>query len=142
VYASIADPDKPDLSVRVAGKKTIRSRERVFGYLERACFDINGDNLALIAFLDLGTDLSLVNLIPTSSELFFAVPRLTYTHGFAPMASQRLRQYFHQVLRAFAGEVLDLLATGDAGGDDVEVAVGGPHLRLNRREEAARTDGP
>ena len=52
-------------------------------------------------------------------------------------ASQRLRQYLDQVLRAFAGEVLDLLAAGDAGGDDIEVVIGGLSLSFDRWEQSA-----
>ena len=54
---------------------------------------------------------------------------------------QCLRQYLYQVLRAFAGEVFDLLPAGDSGGDDVEVAIGGLHFGLHGREQPPRADG-
>ena len=45
------------------------------------------------------------------------------------------------MLGAFASEVLDLLTAGDAGGDHVEVAVGGLHFGLDRGEEPTGADG-
>ena len=137
MYTSIANANEPDLSVRVTSEKTIRGRDCIFSNLERARFDIDGDDLALVTFFDLGTNLSLVYIIATSSELFFVIPRLTHTHSFPPMALQRFRQHFHQVLRAFAGEVFDLLSAGDTGGDDVEVTVSGFHFGLHRWKQPA-----
>jgi hypothetical protein len=73
MYRAMADPNKPRLRVRAAGKQAIRRRQEVFGHFERAGFDIDSDNLALVAFFYLWTNLSLVDFSAAPGKLLFTV---------------------------------------------------------------------
>jgi hypothetical protein len=74
------NPDKPSLSIGVLGKKMIGCGHDIVRYLKGSSFNVNRHNLAMIAFLDLLAHLRLINLIATSSKLFFAVAGLSYCH--------------------------------------------------------------
>jgi hypothetical protein len=80
VNGSVPNPNKPSLSIGVFGKKMIGCGHDIVSHLKRTCFDVYRHYLAMITFLDLLAHLRLVNLITTSSKLFFAVAGLANCH--------------------------------------------------------------
>ena len=71
----------------MASLKTITSGDCTRINFKVSSFQINRHNLAMIAWLDLATHLSLINRIATSGELLFAIPELSECHGFAGVST-------------------------------------------------------
>jgi hypothetical protein len=77
---TIADPHNPRLGIWQTLIKLSRGYHRIVRKLEGSGFDVNRHYLAMIAFLDLLAHLRFINLITTSSKLFFAVAGLSNCH--------------------------------------------------------------
>src|SRR5438552_3028148 len=87
---AIADPNHPNLRVGNALAQLVACFELI-GIDHKLCtFDVNCCELALIIGLQLGADILLVNGVPTSSELFFAVPTLSGCHEIASSHVMRM----------------------------------------------------
>jgi hypothetical protein len=74
------NPDKPSLSIGILGEKVIGCSHDVVCHLKGSSFNIDRHYLAMIAVLNLLAHLRLINLITTSSKLFFAVAGLSDCH--------------------------------------------------------------
>jgi hypothetical protein len=96
---TIADPHNPGLGIWQTLIKLSRSYHRIVRKLEGSGFDINCHNLAMITFLNLLAHLRLVNLIATSSKLFFAVAGLSNCHWFDLVSNEPLHFSFIDALR-------------------------------------------
>src|SRR3954464_14074096 len=73
-----ADTDAPDRRIGAASQQTPRGRQDVVGNLERSAFDVDRDDLAVIAGLDLGADLLFIQLLSSTRVFFFAVACLRH----------------------------------------------------------------
>jgi hypothetical protein len=71
------DANHPNLSVWATGFKAIAGSNLTCINLKVSSFNVDRHNSAIIPFLDLRTHLSFINLIATSSKLFFAVEGLS-----------------------------------------------------------------
>jgi hypothetical protein len=85
MHRPIADTDKPGLGIRVTRQQTVGSREEVVCDLVGARVDIDSDDPAFVPGFDLRTDLTIIELVSTACELFFAIARLSYGHDDSPV---------------------------------------------------------
>src|ERR1019366_4750710 len=88
-----ANSHHPDLGVGNALAQFVACFQLIGIEGKLATFDVNRCKLALVIRLKLGADILLVNGVPTSSELFFAVPALGGCHdppSLIPARSQSL----------------------------------------------------
>jgi hypothetical protein len=80
----------PNLSIGVTDFETIASSNFALIHFKIPGFDVDRYNLTTIAFLDLRSHLSFINVIATSSKFLFAVARLSNCHGFDLVATLSL----------------------------------------------------
>jgi hypothetical protein len=74
------NPNYPGLCIRISLVKAIdRNHWHIINF-KRSSFNIYRHDLTMIAFLDLLAHLGLINLIATSSKLFFPVTGLSNYH--------------------------------------------------------------
>src|SRR3989442_2882071 len=85
MHSPRTDADEPRWGIWVASQQLVGSREEVFCHLVGAGFDIDSNDLAFIAGFDLRTYLTLIDLVPTACELFFAIPPVSHGHDDSPM---------------------------------------------------------
>src|SRR5579871_587061 len=71
---------EPDLSVGDTREQALGSRVVVGIHLPRAGLNIDGNEFALIVRFDLWANIAFVDLAAASSELLFAITRLSYRH--------------------------------------------------------------
>jgi hypothetical protein len=76
------NPHNPDLSIWATGFKAIAGSNLALIDFKISGFDVDRDNLAVVAFLNLLAYLRFINLIAASSKFFFAVPGLSDCHQF------------------------------------------------------------
>ena len=81
---AIADPHHPNLCVGNALAEHAACFEFIGIDRKLSAFDVDRCKPALIIGLQLGANILLVNGVPTSSELFFAVPALGGCHERSP----------------------------------------------------------
>jgi hypothetical protein len=71
-----ADQPEPDLGLRVTGEQPMRGGDFVHVTLESACFDVYGDELAVILSAEPGPHFALIDVVAPPGKLFFTVPRI------------------------------------------------------------------
>jgi hypothetical protein len=77
---TIADPHNPRLGIWQTLIKLSGSNHRVVRQFKSSSLNVNRHDFPMIAFLNLLTHLRLINLITTSSKLFFAIAGLSNYH--------------------------------------------------------------
>jgi hypothetical protein len=78
------------LSIWDTGQETLAGCQHVVAQLERTCLDVDGDNSAAVAFLDLGADLFFVDRVAAPRELFLAVAGLPDCHALLPLIREKM----------------------------------------------------
>jgi hypothetical protein len=78
------DAHQPRLRVRIPGEEPVGSGQDIVGHLERAGFDIDGNDSASMFALDQRPDLAVVELSATARELLIAVARTSASHHALP----------------------------------------------------------
>ena len=73
-----ADTPHPDLSVRAASEKSVRTSHLVRVQLVIPGFDVDQDELAIVLSLHMRQDIAFVDLFAAPGELFVAIPGLPH----------------------------------------------------------------